>query len=144
MRRGSNIIDEITHSLQQHVRRPKFCWVRCVFTSCRSGIFFDCAQGVTPGQSIPFRARHHLKTMKSLLPLAFTQLSNRTHAEAGARGNSLQLLVLILLRFRSRFVLTPPLLEIPLLSSRWGILPLRVKAAWPKQEGYSFLFLSCY
>lgn len=144
-RGGSNAINEITHCLQQHLRWTKLCRVRWVFTSCRSGIFLDCAQGVTPGQSIPFGARHHLKTVKALLSLAFTQLSNRTHGLAGALGYSLRLMGLVLHHvFHSCFVLISPLLSIPLVSSNRGVPPLGVRAAWTKQAGYTFIFLSSY
>lgn len=144
-RGGSDVVDEITHGLQQHLSWTKLCWVGRVFTSCRPRIFFDCAQGVTPGQSIPFRARYHLKTVKSFLPLAFTQLSNRTHGQAGALGCSLQRLGLVLFHvFHSWFGLTSPLLSINLFSSNWGIPPLGVRAAWMKQAGHTFSFLSSY
>lgn len=139
-RGGSNVIDEITHGLQQHLSWTELCWVRQVFARCRPGVFFDRAQGVTPGPSIPFCARHHLKTVESLLPLAFAQLSDRTHGRAGTPGCGLQGPRLVLAPFLpSSFGVTSPLLP-----PGRGIPPRGVGPASTKQAAHTFSSLrSC-
>lgn len=134
MRGGSDVINKVTDSFQQHIRRTEVSGVRRVFTSGWSGILFDCTQGVSPWQSILFRTRQRLKTMKAVLLLTVTELTSRAHASADPHGHGFFPLMLtsLILRHPSPlcFTLTSLLLS-------FCFPPLR--AAWEKQVSYDWV-----
>lgn len=144
VRGGSDVVNEVIHSFQQHIRWTEVRGVRRVFTSSWSGVLFDCTHGVSSGQPISLCARQHLVTVQAVLHLTVTQLPSRAHALAGTLGrrfSSLLLMSVILLHpFHRR--LDSPLLSIVPLSSCRFLPPVRVRADGHKQMGYSLKMYS--
>lgn len=89
MRRCSDLINQVTHSFQQHSRGTEVGGVGKVFPSRRSGILLDSTQGVSSGSAVFLRAHHHLEAMQTILEFPFVPLPSWTHGLAGAPGNSI-------------------------------------------------------